>query len=152
MEMYTYIKKIVFRLIDGTLMEVSGEEATHMYNFVLGNEDIVYIEFEVGEARRMVPRSSIVYLDVTEHEKANNLAQRMDRLYEAILVFGKIKKDINRWRYWAIDQGKLYYFAVGLEPVLLSEDIGVVKQAEMLLYLQTKLDEIIPPAQQKEIV
>jgi hypothetical protein len=150
--MYTYIKKIVFRLIDGTLMEVTGEEATHLYNFVLGNEDVAYIEFEVGEARRMVPSSSIAYFDVTEHEKANNLAQRMDHLYEAILVFGKIKKDINRWRHWGVDQGKLYYLAAGFDPVLLSDDIGVVKQAEMLQYLQGKLDEILPPAEQKEIV
>jgi hypothetical protein len=29
---FTYIKKIVFQLVDGTLMEMTGEEATHFYN------------------------------------------------------------------------------------------------------------------------
>jgi hypothetical protein len=145
---YTYIKKIVFRLIDGTLMEVTGEEATHLYNFVLGDEDIAYIEFEVGEARRMVPRDAIVYFDVMEHVEANELAEKMNDQYITICTLGHIKKDSYRWTYWFIDNNELF----AESGIHLSSDIGVVKQAELLLYRQRKMDELLSPVEQKEIV
>lgn len=145
---YTYIKKIVFRLLDGTLMEVTGEEATHLYNFVLSDEDIACIEFGMKEVRRYIPRSAIMYFDVTENVEANELIEKVNDQYTTICTLGHIKKHSSGWDYWFIENGEL--FEEG--GIHLASEIGVVKQAELLLYRQRKLDELLAPAQQKEVI
>jgi hypothetical protein len=53
--------------------------------------------------------------------------------------------------YWFVEDGKLQ-FNFEDDPIVLSSDPAVVRQAQELLLLRDELDGIIPPVQQKEII
>ena len=150
--MYTYIKEVHFHLVNAEAsFIVTGEEAQHLYHFGLDTDER-FIEIRMNGIRRLVPQTSVVYIDVIENVEANELVEKIKQKYNAICVFANTPKDEHGWDYWMVQGGVLYIkYEDGPEP--LSNDPKVVKLAQNLLDQQNKLEQILSSSnEQKEII
>lgn len=100
-----YIKsiKIHFNMVKEPIV-VHGRDAERLYNSDLTAQ---LIEVKLGNVKRYIPQSSILYIDVVPNEPANDLAEAIQLKYQAILGIGYVTKSHEDYPYWEIRDGVL---------------------------------------------
>lgn len=136
-----YIKSInIHFTMTPDVLEVKGTEAQRLHDRRGLEEELITVEVENGH--RLIPRSSILFIDVIEHIEANQLNKVMKKTFNSICVLANIEDE--DWGYWIIqDHNLCVKFYEDEEPYFLSNKPQVVELAKKLFEMDDQLRRLL---------